>query len=179
MSATTRIRPERPEDHEAIAALVEHAFGSPDEARLVERIRASDRYVPELALVALVGGEVRGHVMISGAILRTADGDHPIVMLAPLAVAPADQRVGIGGALVREVTRRAAALGYTFVVLEGSPTYYERFGFRPASSYGVTLPLPDWAPPDAAQLLPLAGFRDDALHGGGTVVYPPAFEGVA
>lgn len=172
------VRPETTADHVAIAEVVAAAFGSDAEADLVARIRASDEYVPALALVAEREGRVVGHVMVSGARLLAADGEHPIVMLSPLAVAPSEQGRGVGGTLVREVTRRAAELGHSFVVLEGSPAYYARFGFEPASRYGVVLPLPGWAPAEAAQLLPLPGFTADALHGGGTVVYPPAFDGV-
>lgn len=172
------IRPERPEDHAAIAEAVRAAFGSDVEPELVHRIRASPEYVAELALVAVVDGAVVGHVMISGAILRATDGDHPIQMLSPLAVDPGRQRSGIGSALVRAATRRAGELGHRFVVLEGSPAYYGRLGFEPAAAHGVTMPIPDWAPPEAAQLLPLPGFTVDDLHGGGVVVYPAAFDGV-
>ena len=42
------VRAERAEDHEAIAAVVAAAFGSPDEARLVESFRASAGYLPPL-----------------------------------------------------------------------------------------------------------------------------------
>ena len=172
------VRPETVDDRATIDRVVRDAFGSDVEPALVERIRASDEYHPELALVAVVDGSVVGHVMISGASLRSADGVHPILLLAPLAVDPTSQRAGIGGALVRAVTERAGEQGHPFVVLEGSPAYYSRLGFEPAARYGVRMPLPDWAPPEAAQLLRLPGFTESALHGGGQVVYPPAFDGV-
>lgn len=95
------IRPETPGDSGAVRRLVARAFGSDAEALLVDRIRDSPGYVPEMALVAVAGGDVAGHVMISGALLRGAAGDRPIVMLSPLAVDPALQRRGIGSALVR------------------------------------------------------------------------------
>jgi putative acetyltransferase len=172
------IRPETDDDRHEISRIVGAAFGSDVEPALVERIRATDGYVPELALVAERDGRVVGHVMVSGASLRSADGVHPIVMLAPLAVDPTCQGDGVGGALVREVTRRAGALGHPFVVLEGSPAYYSRFGFEPAARYDVTMPLPDWAPREAAQLLRLPNFTEASVHGGGAVVYSPAFDGV-
>jgi predicted N-acetyltransferase YhbS len=48
------IRPERNADHPAIAEFVRAAFvGHPDEvATFVERVRASEWFIPELALVA-------------------------------------------------------------------------------------------------------------------------------
>ena len=173
-----QIRPEQPGDHAAVRTVVSAAFGSDAEADLVDRIRASVEYVPELALVAVLDGSIVGHVMISGAELRTRAGSRAIAMLSPLAVAPAKQGRGIGGALVRDATVRASRLGHPFVVLEGSPEYYGRFGFEPASRHGVSLPLPDWAPETAGQILPLDSFDAEALSDGGRVVYPVAFDGL-
>lgn len=175
---TPTVRPESPHDHAAIDEVVRRAFDSEIEVELVHRIRASPEYVPELALVAESEGRVVGHVMVSGATLRSAEGEHRIAMLSPLAVAPQWQRQGVGGALVAEATQRAGDMGEPFVVLEGSPTYYGRLGFEPAARYGITMPLPDWAPPEAAQLMRLPSFSREALHGGGAVAYPPAFDGV-
>ena len=61
-------------------------------------------------------------------------------------------------------------------MLEGSPAFYGRLGFEPAAAYGLILPLPSWAPPEAAQVLRLA---DDAPVPRGRVVYPPAFDTVS
>ena len=172
------IRPETPADHDAIGRLVAAAFGSSVEVELVERIRASPEYLPDLALVAELGGEVVGHVMISGAIIRSELGDRPIVMLSPLAVHPDHQRRGVGAALVGAATAGADALGEPLVVLEGEPGYYSRFGFAHSVRYGIELPLPDWAPSEAGQVVRLGRFdaADDSRRG--TVVYPPAFDGV-
>lgn len=168
------IRCERPEDHVAIAEVVAAAFGSDAEARLVEAIRASPGAIPELALVAEVGGRVVGHVMISRATLVGDGGrEGSVAMLSPLAVAPAAQRRGIGAALVGAVCTGADALGEPLVVLEGAPAYYGRFGFEHAAPLGITLPLPSWAPPEAAQVLRLRRYDPTLM---GRVVYPPAFD---
>jgi putative acetyltransferase len=169
------IRTERPEDRPEIERVVSTAFGSDAEAELVERIRASPEYIPELAMVAVSDGSIVGHVMISGATLRTGDGDRPTVMLSPLAVSPDRRRGGVGGALVRRVTEHAARLGWPFVVLEGDPAYYGRFGFVAAQTFGISLPLPDWAGPAAAQILVLS---DGVVPPPGRVIYPVAFDGV-
>ena len=121
---------------------------------------------------------VAAEFMVSTASLRHGSGERPIAMLAPLAVDLAFQRRGVGRALVEAVAVLADHAGEAFVVLEGSPDYYGRLGFEPASRYGMTLPLPDWAPPQAAQVLPLTGFdpRDPTMKG--TVIYPPPFDGL-
>jgi putative acetyltransferase len=169
------IRPERPEDHDAIAAVVAAAFKSEAEARLVELIRASPHFVPDLSLVAERDGAIVGHVMLSYSALHSADGVRPVLQLSPLAVAPEHQSEGIGGALVREGVRRAEERGEPIVVLEGSPVYYGRFGFEHSALHGIELPIPDWAPPEASQVMRLTAY-DPSMRG--RVVYPPAFDDV-
>lgn len=177
--AEVTIRAERDDDLPAIRRVVTDAFESTVEADLVDRIRASPEYVPEMALVAVVAGEVVGHVMVSDAQVRDDDGRcHRIVMLSPLAVAPAHQGRGIGAALVAAVTRIADARGEPFVVLEGLPRYYPRLGFEPAGPLGLRLPLPEWAPAEAAQVLRLSAFDPDDPRLRGDVVYGAAFDGL-
>jgi len=173
MNGTPKIRAEQPGDFAAIRKLVSAAFRSDEEADLVDAIRASPQYIAELALVAESEDEIVGHVMISWATLQTTDGNQPIVMLAPLAVAPSHQRQGIGGELVRAACSLAEQQGAPQVFLEGGPAYYGRFGFEPAYNYGIELPLPDWAPREAGQILRFSSF-DPTLKG--RIVYPPHFE---
>lgn len=169
----TTIRAEGPGDYAGIASVVEAAFGSPLQTQLVEAIRRSPSFVPELSLVAEVGRNIVGHVMISGALLNDGDVQRQIANLSPLAVAPDWQRRGIGSALVLEVTARADNRGEPLVVLEGSPTFYGRLGFEYSVPHGIEIVLPAWAPPEAAQVLRLRGY-DATLRG--RVVYPPPFD---
>jgi putative acetyltransferase len=168
------IRPEHPGDHGAIRRVVAAAFKSDGEADLVEAIRQSPEYVAENALIADIDGAIVGHVMISGAVLRSGtDREDRIVMLSPLAVDPLYHGQGIGSALVRAATGIANEIGEPFVILEGSPVYYSRFGFEHSTLYGIKIPLPDWAPSEAGQVLRLDNY-DSNLRG--TVVYPKAFD---
>lgn len=169
------IRPERPADFDAIAEVVEAAFNSPVEARLVEAIRASPHYIAELSLVADIDGRVVGHVMISFTALRDGDNERWISQLSPLAVAPDLHGQGIGSALVREVCALADARGEPLVVLEGDPKYYGRVGFEHSVAHDIHIHLPSWAPAEAAQVLRLAN-DDPSIKG--WVVYPPAFDDV-
>ena len=162
-----RIRREAPADREAIAAVTRAAFGREDEARIVEAIRESDRFVAELALVAADGEEVVGHLMLSYVDLD----EHRVLELAPLSVAPERQRKGIGSALVRKALRLAQDRGEPLVLVLGHPSYYPRFGFRPASSLQIEAPDPSIAD-EAFMVLPLEAY-DPTLCG--RVTFPPAF----
>jgi putative acetyltransferase len=175
MTAGVTIRPERRGDVDAIATIVEAAFDRRAEALLVERIRTSDRYRPAYTLVAEDGGAVVGHVMVSDVDLVAGDSSRRILSLSPLAVEPTRHGRGIGSALVRAVVARVGADGHPLIVLEGSPAYYARFGFEDARRHGIRFHLPDWAPPDAGQVLRLRAY-DRSITG--DVRYPPAFDGL-
>ena len=129
------IRDERPEDAEAVHAVLLAAFGREAEARLVERLRASRKIV--CAMAAEDKGRVLGHVVFSRISVESGDSEIPVLALAPLAVLPAFQRLGIGSALMSAGLARCRELGHTRVVALGESAYYGRFGFVPASRFGL------------------------------------------
>jgi putative acetyltransferase len=164
-----RIRPETQADWEAIAVVIEAAFGSPREARMIEAIRSSDGFVPELALVAEEKGRIVGHVMLSYVELEGTG--RRVLELGPVGVHPDRQRIGIGSHLVRTALEAADRRREPLVLVLGHPTYYPRFGFRPASELGITAP-DDEIPDDAFMGAELSAY-DPSLRG--RVVFPPAY----
>jgi putative acetyltransferase len=130
---TAVVRDEAAGDPAAIRDVVTRAFGRSDEARLVDMLRTAGKAT--LSLVAEREGRIAGHVLFSPVTLAGA----PFGLgLAPLAVAPEEQRAGVGGALVRAGLERAHAAGITTVVVLGSPAYYGRFGFVAADRHGLS-----------------------------------------
>ena len=169
MSDKFEIRPEEPDDRDAVRAVNEAAFDTPAEADLVDALRASGDAVPELCLVAVGGGEVVGHLCMSRARLNGSDVE--ILALAPMAVAPERQNQGAGSELVREALERAESTAFPLVVVVGHPDYYPRFGFDPASAYGVTCPY-DGVPPEAWMAYILPAYEPGTR---GTVIYAEPF----
>jgi putative acetyltransferase len=167
------VRPERPDDRAAVAAVVRDAFGShgPQVVAFVDAIRGSENYIPELALVAVDGSGVVGHVMVSWVPLEGSVRDR-ILNLTPLAVRPDRQRTGVGARLVASVLALADETGEPAVVVEGVPRYYPRFGFERASALGFR--PPNDRIPDAAFMVKRLAAWDPAVAG--RVVYPPAFD---
>ena len=170
------VRRETAADHEAVRHLLAEAFAGPAEARLVDMLRARGDHLPDLALVAEVEGQVVGHIFFSRVLVedRATGTATPALALAPVAVAPAHQRTGIGGALVRAALEKAAQHPEAAVVVLGHPEYYPRFGFRPASRFGIEPPWPD-IPDEAFLVLPLPAYTEACR---GVVVYPSAFDAV-
>lgn len=170
--ATLQIRPEQPEDHDAITQVYVQAFSSSDEAQLVSAIRTSDRYIPELTLVALWQDVVVGHLMISYADL-IGDETFTIPILAPMAVIPEMQNRAIGSSLMRRVVAIADDRGEPLINVLGYPQFYSRFGFKPASLYGIE---PPFAFPDEAFMVLRLGHYQSHLRG--KLMYPPAFDAI-
>lgn len=159
-------------DYQAIAELYQVAFERSSEANLVELIRLSERYIPQLALVAELDGAVVGHILFSYIDILGQE-NWQVLGLAPLAVQPEFQRQGIGSALVRVGLEAASGRGESLVIVLGHPQFYSRFGFESSVGYGISSPFP--VPPGSFMVKPLKNYHKRYT---GKVIYPPAFNGV-
>ncbi|MEH2053970.1 GNAT family N-acetyltransferase [Nostoc sp.] len=166
------IRYETLADYTRIAEVNTLAFEQENEAKLVEEIRRSDRYISELSLVAEVENVVVGHILFSYIDL-VGEETLQVLGLAPLAVHPQFQRQGIGSALIKAGLEIAEAKGETIVIVLGHPEFYTRFGFQPSVVYEIESPFP--VPEDVFMVKPLQSYHQKYK---GKVVYPPAFHGV-
>jgi len=164
------VRTETSADHDAVRAVLIDAFDGPDEALLVDLIRQSDRFVPELSIVAEVDGLIVGHILFSYVDL-VGEETRRVLSLAPLAVATSAQLAGVGRALTEEGLARCDQRTEPLVVLEGIPAYYPRLGFKPAADYHIDKPAHE-IPDEAFMVYPLSSY-DPKYRG--RLVYPPAF----
>jgi putative acetyltransferase len=127
-----------------------------------------------LALVAVEDGRVVGHIVFSPVTIDCGDRTCSAVGLAPMAVLPERQRRGIGSQLVKAGLLECRNAGYDCVVVVGHPTYYPRFGFVPASRYGVKS---EYEVPDEAFMV--VAWSVGVLQGrGGIARYEPEFRSV-
>jgi putative acetyltransferase len=169
-----KIQPEKGEYDTAIHEINVLGFGLENEARLVENLRKSPDFIPELSLVAVKDKRVVGHILFSRITIQTKIGSFPALARAPMAVHPKFQKQGIGSKLIRQGLERCRNLGYKVVIVVGHPNYYPRFGFTSARAKGLETPF--LVPDEAFMVIEVA---PGALNGiSGMVIYPPAFEGV-
>ncbi|MFP4003283.1 MAG: GNAT family N-acetyltransferase, partial [Alphaproteobacteria bacterium] len=155
------LRAEEPGDRPVIRAVTEAAFGTREEAYLIDALHAGGDVV--VSLVAETEGRIAGHVLLS----RLASPERCLA-LAPVSVAPGLQGAGVGSALIREALSRAAAAGYEAVFVLGEPAYYTRFGFSPDAA----APFETDYPKDYFMALEL---KPGTLAGkAGRVIYPRA-----
>ena len=165
------IRDERPADISAIRGITCAAFRSSGEANLIDALRA--QAAPIVSLVADDDGSVVGHIMLSPVAL-SANSDVKIMGLAPMAVAPEMQRRGVGSELVRAGLERCRNLAVDAIVVLGHAEYYPRFGFVPASRFGLKS---EYSVPD--DVFMAIELKPRALDGkSGAVRYHPAFASV-
>jgi len=165
------IRSEIPLDLPAIRKINELAFGQAAEAILVDSLREHCRDI--LSLLAIDDNEPVGHILFSPATIESEADTIRGMALAPMAVLPGRQREGIGSALVREGLERLNHSSCPFIIVLGHPGFYPRFGFEPASHYGVTC---QWdGVPDEAFMLAILDY--DPMEGiAGKVQYRPEFD---
>lgn len=127
----------------------------------MDALMADPSAVPRLALVAVEGEDVVGHVLFTRADIDGADPPVAAALLAPLAVHPEQQPRGIGGRLIAAGLDALAAAGVDLVLVLGHPGYYPSSGFRPAGALGLAAPYP--IPPEHAEAWMVAALRPGVL----------------
>lgn len=156
------VRDEQAADIDAIRTLVETAFRRPEEAWLVDQLRADGDVV--YSLVAVDDDRVVGYIAFS-----PMTAPFLALGLGPVAILPECQGTGIGRRLIETGLARATRDGWQAVFLLGDPNFYQRFGFSIELAAGFTTPYagPHW------MVLPLGGEPLPTLIG--VVEYAPAF----
>ena len=178
MNQTVVIRKETPEDYARVIELTEEAFETLDisdhnEGKLVDKLRKAPTFIDELSLVAELNEQVVGHILFTPIVIDNGEEQFQSLVLAPVSVLPEFQKRGIGGQLIRVGHEKAKELGFQSAILLGHPEYYPRFGYKPASTWGIKthyeLPSDD--------VFMAVELTEGALTGvSGMVVFPPEFE---
>lgn len=137
------IRQENEKDFKQIYNFVKDAFKTAKvsdghEQDFVNQLRASENYIPNLALVAEVDNQIIGHIMLTRYTVQDEDHVHEVLLLAPLAVGLNDRHQGVGSKLIKKSFKLAREMGYTAALLVGDPAYYHRFGFKTSTDFGIT-----------------------------------------
>jgi len=137
------IRESRPGDSPEIRLLYPAAF--PDEDLLPVVLALLSEPGGVLSLIADVDGSVTGHILFTVCGIAEKPADYPgtLALLAPLAVAPASQRQGVGSALIRHGLNMFEQSTITHVLVLGDPAYYGRAGFTVETDIAPPYPLPD------------------------------------
>ncbi len=164
------IRPIKQADYAVVETITRDAFWDVyrpgcDEHWLVHRIHESGLAAAELDLIAEHDGQIVGNAVCAPACIECANGERiaDVLNLGPLTVRPFAQRQGVGRALLAEMAVRAKQRGWRAIFLMGNPAYYQRFGYLPLRSFGLS--LPGRGAPNDAMALPLYPGALDGVRG--------------
>ncbi|GAA2736039.1 hypothetical protein GCM10010439_62230 [Actinocorallia aurantiaca] len=165
---TWTTRPETTEDVPAIRDILLAAFPTALEADLVDALRADPKaWIDGLSMVATASdGTPVGYALLT----RCHVDGVPALALAPCAVPPSAQRTGAGSAAIRAALDAARSRSENLVLVLGHADYYPRFGFTPASRFGIRAPFD--VPDEAMMAMALDDTRPIPT---GTIQYPAAF----
>lgn len=170
------LRQETPNDFFEVANVVEQAFqhvGISDQQEhfLVDRLRKSNAFVPELSIVAESNNEIIGHILLTKISIVNNSTSFESLALAPVSVLPKFQNQGIGGKLIEESHRMAKELNFKSIVLLGHENYYPKFGYELTKKYNIEIPFD--APEENCMVIELV---PNGLKGvSGKVEYHSAF----
>jgi len=168
------IEPETEGDYEGITKVHTAAFNRDGEARLVEKLRKTPAYIPELSLVARYRNAIIGHILLYPVKINAYKKKCNSLALAPISVIPRFQNKKVGSILIKEDLEKAQKLGFKSVIVVGHPEYYPRFGFEKASKYGIS---PPFNVPDTA-FFAIELEKDGLKNCNGTIEYPSEYNEV-
>lgn len=170
------LRQENVSDIKSVYDLVENAFknvvfSDKKEHYLVENLRTSDAFIPQLSIVAEWQKQLVGYCLLTKVQIVNESMVYDSLALAPVAVHPGFQFKGIGRRLIAMAHNKAKAFGIHSIILLGDPKYYSKFGYQPASLYGIKLPF------DVADeyCMVIELDKSSLKHKHGNVVYPAEF----
>lgn len=170
------LRQENKNDFQSVFQLIEKAFEKEEysdhkEQFLVERLRKSDAFIPELSIVAELDGKIVGHILFTKLKIKNDLNSFESLALAPVSVLPEFQEKGIGSKLILYGHEIAKDLGYKSVILLGHQDYYPRFGYEVCEKYNIKMPFD--VPAENCMVIALT--EDGLKDVNGEVVYPSVF----
>ncbi len=177
MNQNITIRKETMSDYARVVELTAKAFetmpfSDGNEDKLVENLHKANTFIPELSLVAELDGKITGHILFTPMQIKNEQETFESLVLGPVSVLPEFQKQGIGSQLILAGHQKSKELGFQSVILIGHPEYYPRFGYKPASTWGIKTQIP--LPSD--DVFMAVELTEGALKDvSGMVVFPPEF----
>jgi predicted N-acetyltransferase YhbS len=135
------IKREKPEDREEVDFLFNLVFEQEGASSIINKLRETDIYIPELSRVARINDSIIGMIMYTKGVIVRGRKHIPTVVLSGMAVLPAYQGLGVGAELIANSFVKARKMEVESALVFGQEEYFKRFGFLPASQFEITTSL--------------------------------------
>ena len=165
------IRCETVSDFDSITQVNDIAFGGKSESELISKLRKIKDFMHGFSIIAEFDENIIGHILFYPINIETKTGLIPTIALAPMSVLPEYQNKGVGTKLVQYGLQKCKERGFESVIVLGHANYYLKFGFEPASKWGI---YSDFDVPD--EVFMTMELKEDALAKvAGKVIYPKEY----
>lgn len=160
------IREEMPGDRADVHDLLASVYPTAAQAEQIDALRAAAQL--PMSLVGIADGVLVAHLGFSPVRVAAAPAHVSGLLMEPLTVDAAVRGRGIGSALTRRGLQAAMLSGYDFLLVRDGSGYFERFGFKPAASFGLVSGV------DPSEPMLALALRPQGLAGlGGRVAFAP------
>ncbi len=140
------IRNEESEDYRKVEEVAREAFWNLyfpgcSEHLVIHKLRKHPDFLPDLAFVIEVDGEIVGSIFYSKSKIVTKDGGEvETITFGPVSILPSMHRKGLGRKLIEHTLAIVKAQGYRAILTLGYAYHYEPYGFTGGKKYGVSMP---------------------------------------
>lgn len=161
------VRAAQPEEYREVYALVDAAFKSPLERRILQvTLREDPHFQPSDLRVVSVDGHVASMMLLLRRPLRVGRAMVNGAIVAPVATHPNHQRKGYCSAVMRDAVAYMKTQEVDLSILWGAPWLYPRYGYSPAmvrTELVVKPTQPPAATTDSCSVRPLAEMDLEAV----------------
>lgn len=109
-----------------------------DEQDYVDKLRKSNKHIPELALTIKDSKKIVGHIMLTKTFILRDNEKIEALLLSPICVQLEYRNKGVATKLIRHSLTLAKNKGFKAVFLVGNPAFYSKFGFESIIKFGIT-----------------------------------------
>ncbi len=140
-----KIRHENENDYRVVEEVAREAFWNlyfPGCAEhvVVNKMRKSKDFIPELSFVIEVDGKIAGAIFYTHSKIVSADNkEFDTISFGPVFISPKYHRMGLGRKLITHSIEEAKKLGYKAITTLGYPYHYEPYGFVGGKKYNISM----------------------------------------
>lgn len=140
-----KIRRENENDYRKVEEVAREAFWNlyfPGAAEhvVINKMRKSKDFMPELTFVIEVDGEISGAILYTHSKIVSNDNTvYDTISFGPVFISPKYHRIGLGRKLITHSIEQAKKIGHKAILTLGYSYHYEPYGFLGGKKYNISM----------------------------------------